>query len=497
MPEPSLQQVIDQSQSLEQRQELAPQQLQSLKILMATLPELEQKISSEMEQNPTLEMLESGTEQLAGNPVEQNDSGNTGDSSYEESSENALPQRDDTLKELLQLEDLWHDRTSTGGHSSQMQDEDAEERRQHYFDSLTSTPSLQEMLLEQLNEISDLNDRQRELCEEVIGSIDDSGYLRSHPADIATACDTDDVSEIEAAIKIIQTFDPPGIGAQDLRECMLLQLERQNMQKTLPYKVVDKHLEDVGRNKLNNITKSLNISMIDLEDALHKIKQLHPYPGSLITPTPHTNFVVPEVFIQKDQNGEWQVTNNNDRAPRLRISPYYLELLKEKDLSQEAKSYIREKINNSKMLLKALEQRESTLVRISRSILKYQKEFFENGSEHLKPLTMSEVAQDIEVHETTVSRAIANKYVMTPHGLFPFKYFFTTGYAGTDGEQISSHVIRNKIRDLIASEDRKKPYSDSKIAEMLKQEGFKVARRTVAKYREDIGILSSSMRREH
>ncbi|MFW5996584.1 MAG: RNA polymerase factor sigma-54 [Verrucomicrobiota bacterium] len=494
MEQPTLRQVISQNQSLQQRQEMAPQQIQSLKILMATIPELEQRLSNEMVENPTLEILDTGTERLAGNPVEESDYNRH---ASDTDSDNPQPQREDVVNELLQLDNLWQDQSGSGGYSSQQFDDDSEERRQHYFDSMTAEPSLQDALLEQLRQVDNLDDKMLEICEEVIGSIDDRGYLLTHPADIAIACQIDDTARIEEAIRLVQSFDPPGIGARDLRECLMLQLERRGEESTLAYKIVADYLQKLGRNKLNEIAKALHVSIADIDEAVRHIQQLHPHPGTLISPTPHTDFVVPEVYIQKDKNGEWQVSSNSERVPKARISSAYLEMLKRDDVSKEAKSYIRDKINNSKVLLKALENRESTLVSIARSILKYQHDFFEYGVEYLKPLTMSEVAQDIGVHETTVSRAIANKYVMTPHGLFPFRKFFSTGFADAGGQEVSTHVIRQKIRELIAQENKKKPYSDNKLAAMLKDEGFDVARRTVAKYREELGILSSSMRKEY
>ena len=276
-----------------------------------------------------------------------------------------------------------------------------------------------------------------------------------------------------------------------------LQLERQGKQKSLEYRIVDKHMDDIGRNKLREITRRQNVSMGEVQEALERIKKLYPYPGSLVTPTPTTNFVTPEVFVEKDENGEWQVRSNNDRIPRLRISPYYLKMLKDKNATSEVKSYIRQKIADSKLLLRAMAQRESTIVRITRSLLQHQRGFFDEGIENMKPLTMSQVAEDIDVHETTVSRAIANKYMMTPHGLFPFRHFFSAGYTTEGGDEVSSHVVKQKLRELVNSEDKSKPLSDQKLAQMLKENGFDVARRTVAKYREELGIMSSNMRRRY
>ncbi|MCF7853410.1 MAG: RNA polymerase factor sigma-54 [Candidatus Pacebacteria bacterium] len=471
---------------------MAPQQIQSLEILMAAIPELEQKISEELVENPTLELLDSGTEELIGNPVE------GGSDALSEGNDGDLGGTSETLETLLKLDELWHDRMPASAPARPAATTDDEERRQFFFDSLVAEESLQDNLMDQLRERVDLDEETRRLCEEIIGSIDDSGYLRTHLADIATACHTMDMGHVEKALRIVQEFDPPGIGARDLRECLLLQIERQRHgRKSLAYRVVDKHLDEIGRNKLVAITKAMNISMNTLKEVLSEIRTLHPYPGALVRPDNPGDFVAPEVFVEKGVDGEWTVRTNKDYVPRLRISPYYLKLLKDKGTSAETKQYIRAKVSNSKMLLRALEQRESTIVRITRSLLKFQKGFFEHGIDHMRPLTMNQVAEEIGVHETTVSRAIANKYVMTPHGLFPFKLFFSTGYESSSGELVSNLAVKEKLREFIANEPGKRPLSDQKLAELLKAEGFQVARRTVAKYREEMGLLPSNMRRRY
>lgn len=472
---------------------MAPQQIQSLEILMAAIPELEQKISEELIENPTLERLDGGSEQLAGNPVEGADAGG----GLSDGSGAELASKSETLETLLKLDDLWHDRMPAPPPARRTFSGDDAERRQYFFDSLIAEESLQDVLMEQLRQSDDLDEKTVKLCEEIIGSIDDSGYLRTHLADIATALQTD-LKAVENALRIVQGFEPPGIGARDLRECLLLQLERrENGRKSLAYKVVDKHLDEVGRNRLIPAAKSLNVSMAELKDALRELRTLYPYPGTLVAPEDRSNFVAPEVFVETDDKGNWQVRSNKDHIPRLRISPYYLRLLKSADASDEVKAYIRSKIGNSKMLLRALEQRESTIVRIARSLLRRQAGFFEGGIDQMKPLTMNQVAEDIGVHETTVSRAIANKYIMTPHGLLPFKHFFSSGYEGSDGEKVSSLAVKEKLREAIGTESANRPLSDQKLAAILKDQGFDVARRTVAKYREEMGILPSNMRRKY
>jgi RNA polymerase sigma-54 factor len=493
MAEQLLRQVLDQRQTQRLEQIMAPHQIQSLEILLAAIPELEQKISQELIENPTLEMVDSGTEKLAGNPVE----GIDNHGGMADGPENAMSEKAEALENLLKMDELWHDRLPMPAtFSGNTYSEEDEERRQFFFDSLVAENSLEDILMEQLREQDDLDEFTRKLAEEIVGSMDETGYLRTHLADIAMACHTVDMKKVEAALRVVQSFDPPGIGARDLRECLLLQLERQpHGRSSTAYKVVDKCLDEVGRNKLIEVTRKLNISMGELKEALAQIRKLVPYPGTQVTPEASGHFVAPEVFVEKNAAGEWQVRSNKDYIPRLRISPYYLKLLKDPDTSDEVKTYIRTKIGNSKLLLRALEQREATIVRIARSLLKYQHGFFEEGIEAMRPLTMNRVAEDIDVHETTVSRAIANKYIQTPHGLFPFKHFFTSGYETSGGEMVSSLAVKQKLKELIDAEPGKRPLSDQKLAKLLQEQGFEVARRTIAKYREELGILPSHMRR--
>jgi len=491
MDRPFLRQVLDQRQTLRQEQIMAPQQIQSLEILAAAIPELEQRIEAELVENPTLELLEVGSQQLAGNPVE-----GAGTNGSDPAGEPPAGGKLEVFENLIKLDELWADRMPTPALRGNRHTAEDEERRQFFFDSLVAEPSLQEVLLQQLRQAEVTDELTSRLCKEIIGSIDDKGYLRTHVADIAMSCGITDLKAVDRALKIVQEFDPPGIGARDLRECLLLQLDRQpGGRKRLECRIADRFLEEIGRNKRPLVARALNVSLSELDEGVRRIRRLHPYPGSLVTPPRETDFIAPEVFVERDEQEAWVVRSNRDYIPRLRISPYYLKLLKDERTTDEVKNYIRRKIGDSKLLLRALEQRESTIVRITRSLLDFQAGFFGSGVDHMKPLTMSQVADDIEVHETTVSRAIANKYVQTPHGLFAFKHFFSSGYERADGQQVSSLAVKERLRELVGGEETKRPLSDQRLAGLLKKQGFKVARRTVAKYREELGILPSNMRR--
>jgi RNA polymerase sigma-54 factor len=472
-------------QSLRQEQIMAPQQIQALEILLATVPELEQRINQELAENPTLEVLDTGSQSLVGNPVE-DDAEGARDAGSEAAAEAAA--HDESLATLVQLADSWRDYAPPRTYSA----EDLE-RRQFMFDSLTAEPSLQEFLLRQLGETDGLDERMREICTHIIGSIDESGYLRTHPADLATALQTD-MDSVRRGVALVQSFEPVGVGARDLRECLLLQLERRGQRGSLEYQLVDRHLEDLARNRIPQVAKALRTSPSHVYALLEKVRALDPFPGSKVSAA-GVDFVYPEVFIERDGAGGWRVRSNRSYGPRLRIAPQYLEMLEDPAVSAADKRYLREKITSSRLLMRAIGQRQSTIERIAEAIIQFQRDFLDHGVAHMRPLVMSQVADQIGVHETTVSRAIANKYVQTPHGLFPFRHFFSTGYRSQDGEQVSSLAIKQKIQALVDGEQKNKPLSDQKLAAMLREQGFDVARRTVAKYREELGIAPSHLRR--
>ncbi len=492
-------QGLFQSQELRQEQILAPQQIQSLEILMAPMMELEERIAQEMEANPVLD-LERPEPEEPEQGDEHDDANQAGDSSpAAEPEDPSMPSEpsgredyDEELSQLIQLAENWQNAIPQMPSSGGSKEED-EERRQHLFDSIVEEPSLQEQLLEQLR-LADKDEHVSRIAEMIIGSIDDTGYLRSHLADIATACGSD-VAEVEKALSLVQSFDPPGIGARDLKECLLIQLERQGRGKSKLAKLVRSHLEDIGRNKLPVVAKKMELSLDELNALVEELRLLNPHPGSAIAPNSPI-YVIPEVFVERSGD-EFKVVPNEEHIPRLRISSLYLKLLEDPNVPDETKSYIKAKLSSGKMLIKSLEQRQSTIRRIAEVLVSSQHEFLDKGIESLKPLTMQQVADKLDLHETTVSRAIANKYIQTPIGLFEFKFFFTGGYQGSGGEEVSSRSVKEMIRDIIAREDSDDPVSDSKIAEMLKAKGLDVARRTVAKYREELGIQSSHLRKAY
>lgn len=481
----------NQAQVLKQEQVLSPQQYQSLEILLTPLLELQEKISQEIALNPLLEQDEDRHLELAGDPLDTSDytqERHDDDGSFDD----AEPLSSDELSEFSQLARDWQEDAYEPGDAGRVSED--QDRRSYMFNSLVDQPSLQDQLLTQLR-LSDASGKLVPIAELIIGSIDDSGYLRSNLPDIAMAGQCE-LPEVEEALKLVQSFDPPGIGARDPRECLLLQIDREAPVNKPLRKLVSEHLDEIGRNHLPQIAKSMKISLEELDGLLSELKKLNPFPGSAITPD-SAEYVVPEMSIEKNEDGEYVIVDTHDYIPRLRISQTYMDLLENPNTDRETRDYIRSNLTNAKTLLRSLDQRQDTIHKITRVIVDTQHDFFENGIEALRPLTLQQVADKLNIHGATVSRAIANKYIQTPWGTFEYKFFFSGGYRTEDGGEISSRTVKEKIRDLIKEENPEKPLSDSKLEKLLKDSGMvNIARRTVAKYREELGIPPSHLRKK-
>ncbi|RMD80782.1 MAG: RNA polymerase sigma-54 factor, partial [Lentisphaerae bacterium] len=376
-----------------------------------------------------------------------------------------------------------------------------EERRRHFFNSLTAGKSLQDDLLEQL-QMSEIPDELRPVAQDIIGNIDEKGYFRGDLEELPSlqgiASQRERKRVAEEALKWVQRFEPPGVAARDLRECLLIQLELAGKKDTLAWKLVDKYLDALAQNAIPKIAKKLGTPIREIYEALEEIRSLQPRPGSAYDSGASTasEYVVPEVFVEK-ANGRYVVRTNRDVFPKLSIASRFLALLENPDVPSEVKTYVRQKLASSEYLINVLKQREDTLKRVAEFIVEKQQEFFEFGEEALKPLTMKEAAEALGIHQTTVSRAVANKYMMTPRGLVPFRLFFSSGYTSDSGEALSQKGIKQKIQHIIANEDPTRPLPDQKISDLLQKEGYKVSRRTVSKYREEMGIPPARLRRKH
>jgi len=497
------------SQDLRQRQTqslvLAPQLRQSLKILQVAALDLRSVIQEELQANPTIEEMPMDGESLD-KTSDDHDSGDANESGSEnegDSSASPAPIDDSPVKgeemdfskefEILgKIDEDWRDHMASAGGAQPYTSEDAE-RRQHFFDSLVATTSLQEHLMQQA-ELADLDAPTLAALQHLVGSLDDRGFLTQSPADVALQTRLP-LEAVKQAHSLLKAFEPAGIGAQSLSECLLAQLHSLGRGDSLGARMIRDHFELLTRRRIPELARKLGVPADDVQAAIEEIGKLDPAPGRRFAED-NNRVVIADVTIEQD-GGEWKISLNNDYIPRLRISSTYRDLIAKGTLAKSERDYIRERIRSGKFLIDSIEQRQRTIERITREILKAQIAFFEKGVSELKPLTMTQIADVVGVHETTVSRAIANKYLKTPHGIFDFKYFFTPGYQADSGASVSNTSVKEMIADLVSIEDKGTPLSDQEIVGKLQAKGIKIARRTVAKYREELGILPSNLRRDY
>jgi RNA polymerase sigma-54 factor len=490
------------SQRLTQSLVLAPQLQQSLALLQAPTLELKALVEQELQQNPVLEeapvtemeMQERETRDGEA-PAESADPTEPPadlafDSATDKVAESPADDFQAEFERLVQLDQEWRDHFAQTNVPMRLSAED-EEKRQFMFDSLVAGTSLQEMLLEQVRE-SQLTEPDWPIAEMIIGNVDDYGYLKATIEELAatTGLTPDKILEV---LKAIQTFDPPGVGARDLQECLLIQMQRSGQQDTLEYRIVKDFMEALGKRRIPEIARGTGCEVDEVQEALARIARLEPRPGRAFLPD-NDQYVLPEVFVQKTGDG-FAVTTNNEHIPHLRISNTYKDLMSQGQNSSEVRNYIREKIRAGKFLIKSLHQRQQTILNIAKEIVHRQREFMEKGVAFLKPLTMVQVAEVVGVHETTVSRAVSGKYMDTPQGTFEMKYFFTAGIQTASGDGLSNTSVKDMISDIFKKEDPTKPLSDQEVVKMLKEKGIVIARRTVAKYRTELNILPSNLRK--
>lgn len=443
---------------------------QSLQFLQAAAMELQSLVQQEIEINPVLEESPDEPKPEA------------------ESSEDW----DKQLEALRQKDEEWREYFSQGSTNTGSYNPEAAERRQFLFDSQVEAPHLSDHLLRQLT-LSTSNPEMARVGEEIIGNIDDAGFLKVPLVEVAQSARVE-YPVAQATLDLIQTFDPVGVGARDLKECLLIQINRLGKGEDVEAQVVNHCLAELGRKKYQDIARTLKVPLERVQAAAQFIATLQPRPGSSFSSEDKQNIVQAELSVQKNGD-DWVVVMNDDPVPRLRISDTYKDLLVNNGHDASLREYLKEKIRAGKFLIKCLHQRQTTIFNIATEIVKRQRAFFDSGVAHLKPLTMNQVAEVVGVHETTVSRAIANKYVQTPYGLFDLKYFFTPGYQTATGEVMSNTSVKDAIQELIARESATKPLSDQEIVKILSERGIPLARRTVAKYRSELGLLPSNLRR--
>lgn len=453
--------------ALEQVQKLimTPELRQAIQLLQFTSQELNEYIKQEIEKNPLLE--------LASNDMEH------------ESIEVYDVQREEfDWKEFLENYDDISYRSEFY----------RDEKEYNYENIVKQSSSLKEHLLFQLN-VANLNAIDLNIGRTIIENIDDNGYLS---VDIGQIADDLGVStkRVENVLSIIQTFDPTGVGSRNLTECLLLQVQEDKMNDPKIEHIIKNHLEDLAYNRLAKVAKELEMDLKEVQKIYDYIRTLEPKPGRAFGDhLSNVKYIIPDIYVEV-VDGEYIITLNEITAPKLNINKYYREMIR-KGLDSDASEYLQEKLSQALWIIRSIEQRRMTIYNVVKSILKFQKDFFEKGEKALKPLTLKEVAEDINMHESTVSRAINGKYMQTPRGLFELKYFFSSGFSTNQGQDISSTSIKAIIKEIIEEENPKKPLSDQKISDILQKKGINISRRTVAKYRDELGIPSSSMRRRY
>jgi RNA polymerase sigma-54 factor len=457
-------------QSLSQQQTLAPQMRKSLEILQAGTMELSQLISQALETNPVLEDV---TESL----------------SLDE--EGPDPEEADSLEYLNDTDDDWRDRSIMEGKSSPWTTED-EERRQRVYDSIVAPVTLQQHLQQQLD-LSMVEPDVREAARAILGNLDDRGFHDLPIAELGRRLGLRK-SRLMSALKLVQSFDPAGVGAADIRESLLLQLERSGAKDSIEYKIVRDHLEELARKRHPQIAKALGTSLERVAEAASRIGRLTPNPGGDFNPTGNP-YILPDVAIERGDDGQWTARLTGEHLPNLRINDFYKDMIGKDGVDAKARQFLRDQIRDGRSLIRSISLRQETILAIAHKLIEHQPDFLARGPRYLRPLTMNEIADELGIHATTVSRAVAGKYILTPQGLMEMRSFFATGYQAPNGTEVSNAGVREAIQQLVAAENPAKPLSDEALMEALAAQGIKVARRTIAKYREQINILPSHLRK--
>ena len=480
---------LNQSTQLRQELKINPRLYQAMDLLYMPLLDLQQHLKQELLNNPFLDLVEEEEEEQEG-----------------ETEEPAQNETEDDRTGEIDWEEILLDGFDTAGGRRE------EHEEKEYFEPVTvATRDLSDHLRDQVS-LLELTPRQTLLADEFIGNINDDGYLACGVEDIVRALndvvtkaaeeagrDTEDLplytmDEGQQMLSTIQSLDPPGVGAQDLRECLLLQLKEAGLEQSVPYRLVRDCFEELINHRWSEISKRFGISAGDVQKAADEIAKLDPKPG-LQYGSPDDNYIIPDLIVEKIGD-RYHVFLNDANLPRLKLSRAYQEIARDKKkFDGENKEFISNKLNSANWMIQAIEQRRQTMLKVMNYIVERQREFFEKGIQYLKPLTLREVAEVINMHESTVSRVTNEKFVQTPRGVLPLKFFFSSGLATSDGEDVSARGIKAQLQKLVQEEDPKHPLTDQAIVNILRESGVQIARRTVAKYRDQLGVLSARMRK--
>jgi RNA polymerase sigma-54 factor len=498
-------------QRLDQRMILAPRMIQSMEILQLPIMALTERIQQELQDNPVLELKDTTEDGAAAEaetpPADEKDPG---------SEELVIDEAGDNELDFDRLEALskdWEDHFNEEHRPSRNSMDDEIDKKHDAMQNMASRPqSLQDYLNDQLSFI-DIEPKQLKLIRYVIANIDDNGWLSS-PAQGAEASPTAlleelarnyeepvTVEQVEDALLAVQKLDPPGVGARNLSECLLLQLTPETPHREVLRALIQNHLEDIRHNRLPQIQKRTGFDLNTIKEGIEALKHLNPRPGARFT-MDNIPYVVPDILVERNESGDYDVRLLDDWVPSIYISQRYINLYKEKGADPQAKDYLKRKIQAATWLLESIEQRRNTLEKVTRAIIQHQRAFLDRGPEHIEPLKMQQIADQVHVHVTTVSRAVDDKWVQTPRGIFPLKRFFGGGTkmkneAGVEtGEEVAWEVIKGKLLEIIGAEDKANPLSDEDLVAKLHEAGYPVARRTVTKYRKMLDIPSSRQRKD-
>ncbi len=470
-----------QHQRMDMRLRMAPRMIQSMEILQLPLMALQERIDQELIENPILvDLRESAT------PGEQPDG---------ESETPTTPTEETPTPEFDEGDD-WSDAYGESHRLSRAAMSEEADRKHDAMQNMASRPeSLHDDLAHQLGFMA-CSSEVRAMADYLVYNLDDNGFLNVELRDLVRDYGGDaSLAQAEEALDLVQRLDPPGVGARNLRECLLLQLTPDVPHRDVLQVLITQHLDDIQQNRLPTIEKRTGFSIEVIKEAIDQLRRLNPRPGARFAPT-STQYVVPDLVVEADEHGEYEVRLADDHTPQLAISRQYQRMLKNKQSDPVTREFIQKKIQSARWLIESIEQRRSTLLKVAKAIIAHQKNFLDKGPESIEPLKMQEIADRVGVHVTTVSRAVDDKWVQTPRGIFALKRFFGGGTTAANGEEVAWETIKQKLLEILSKEDKQTPLSDEEIVEELSRSGFPVARRTVTKYRKALRIPSSRQRKE-
>ena len=480
-----MQQKLTLQTRLQQKLILTPSLQQAIKLLPMSTLELADMLQQEITENP---LLEEELERQNSESAESSEESAATESRSEEDKGEPESKNDDSLNEI-DYESFFSDYLDEG-YRPRTSFEVPE--LPPIENTLSTTASLADHLAWQLH-MAPADDQMVELGEAIIGNIDEQGFMQASIEEICAMGDYE-CGDVERSLQLVQSFDPVGVGARDMKECMLIQLRRLDLSGTPVETMVTEHLELLQNHRFTDIAKAMKLPLEEVIEHCEIIRRLDPQPGAKFN-SERSHYVTPDVYVVK-VDGKWEIILNEDRLPQLRISSVYRRMLENKtDENADTRNYVKEKLRSALWLIKSVDQRQKTIYKVSNSIVNQQTDFLDNGVEHLRPMVLRDVAIDIGMHESTVSRVVSNKYIHTPQGVCEMKYFFHSGIASVRGDHVSSVTIKQRVRKIVEEENPKKPLPDSRIVRILEDDGLVLARRTIAKYREELRIPPSNQRK--